>query len=523
MILQDKNVVRTAADLEKKYDFARLLGLSTNVEAAKEQLIKVENELNNMLNSLIINLGDVLDSQSSISLWFYEGIPTTSNEPYTDWVTPSDHYGDLYYDQNSGYVYKFTNTGWILQEDNNLISAMALTNVELDVSVDHERKVYFQQPTPPYWNGDWWVLEDGTLMICQISKPVGEVYEEFDFIISNRYVQTIAIKQNNTLTVLKGTVTEITEDYVKFTDLSTGGSSTIAGENISTGSIKSNNYVANTTGTKINLSDGSIDSKNFKVDSTGTITAKAGTVGSFTLNQNRLYSGTGTSTAGIGVYGSDYAFWAGSETSATAPFHVGHDGALYATNGNFTGNINAGSSLSLTAEDGTYTTFKVARQSDNNTYCGINGQSMVFYKSNIRRVYISDIMSDAFLNVLDSSGQTGATFSSAGSSNTSDIRYKENIKNIDKEKSLEFITELNPIEFTYKNSEQYHRGLSAQEVEKSLNKIGVKNEIYSINKEDGKYMLYYSELIPDLINCIKIQQEQINELKKDIKSLKEHN
>lgn len=123
-----------------------------------------------MLNSLVINLSDVLDTQSSISLWFYEGIPTTSNEPYINWATPSDHYGDLYYDQNSGYVYKYTSTGWILQTDENLINALALTNVELDVTTDHERQVFFQQPTPPYQSGDWWIQDDGTLMICQLGN-----------------------------------------------------------------------------------------------------------------------------------------------------------------------------------------------------------------------------------------------------------------------------------------------------------------------------------------------------------------
>lgn len=270
MAIQDGNVVRTAADLEKKYNFAKLLGLSKNIETNTETLIKVENELNNMLNSLVINLGDVLDTQSSISLWFYEGVPTTSNKPYTDWATPSEHYGDFYYDQNSGYVYKYTNTGWVLQTDTNLINAMALTNVELDVSTDHERQVYFSQPSPPYSSGDWWIQEDGTLMICQIGKNSG-TYEENDFINSSRYTSTVAVKQDDTLTVLKGTVTEITEDYVKFTDLSTAGSTTIAGDNITTGVIKSQNYVANTSGTKIDMSNGVIDSKNFKLDNQGNI------------------------------------------------------------------------------------------------------------------------------------------------------------------------------------------------------------------------------------------------------------
>ena len=268
MGLQDKTVVRTAADLEKKYNFAKLLGLSSNVEAQEEALMKVNNELNNMLNSLIINLGDVLDSQSDISLWFYSGKPTTSNKPYTTWTTPSDHIGDLYYDRATGYVYKYMAEGWIQQTDINLISALALTNAELDVSEDNERKVYFAQPTPPYSSGDWWILEDGTLKICQLGKNSGE-YETDDFVVSSKYTTTVATKQEDTITVLKGTVLQITEDYVKYTDLSTGGSTTIAGENITTGNIKSNNYSAGKSGTNINLTDGKISTKNVTIDDDG--------------------------------------------------------------------------------------------------------------------------------------------------------------------------------------------------------------------------------------------------------------
>ena len=270
MALQDKNVVRTAADLEKKYNFAKLLGLAKNIEVNTENIIKVENELNNMLNSLIINLGDVLDTQSSISLWFYEGVPTTSNHPYIDWATPSDHYGDFYYDQNSGYVYKYTNTGWVLQDDENLIQAMAMTNVELDVSQDHERQVYFSQPEPPYESGDWWILEDGTLMVCQIGRATGD-YQDEDFIIANKYTPTIASAEGDIITIKQGQVIKMSDTFASFTDLATGGSTTIAGENITTGSIKSQNYVQGTSGTKLDLSNGVIDSKNFKLDSSGNL------------------------------------------------------------------------------------------------------------------------------------------------------------------------------------------------------------------------------------------------------------
>jgi hypothetical protein len=70
-----------------------------------------------------------------------------------------------------------------------------------------------------------------------------------------------------------------------------------------------------------------------------------------------------------------------------------------------------------------------------------------------------------------------------------------------------------PIEFTYKaNETEYHRGLSAQEVEQVLKNNGIEKEIYEI-RENGDYSLNYSELIPDLINCIKYLTKEIEKLK----------
>lgn len=267
-------VVRTAQDLERKYNFASLLGLKKNVEITAQGLQKIENELNSMLNALVINLKDVLDSQSEISLWFYSGIPTTLNVPYTSWANPSDHIGDLYYDQSTGYVYQYKEVDgtslWEVNTSPDLVEAMAITNSETDTSLDHERKVFFDTPTIPYSNGDWWIKEDGSLFICQISKTTG-TYEEADFIDSSKYTESIAEKIGEELTILKGTVTMISENYAKFTDLATGGSTIISGDNITTGNIQSNNYIENVSGTKIALEDGTIDAKNFKVDSKGNV------------------------------------------------------------------------------------------------------------------------------------------------------------------------------------------------------------------------------------------------------------
>ena len=142
----------------------------------------------------------------------------------------------------------------------------------VDVSQDHERQVYFSQPEPPYESGDWWILEDGTLMVCQIGRATG-TYQDEDFIIANKYTPTIASAEGDIITIKQGQVIKMSDTFASFTDLATGGRTTIAGENITTGVIKSQNYVQGTSGTKIDLSNGVIDSKNFKLDSSGNVNA----------------------------------------------------------------------------------------------------------------------------------------------------------------------------------------------------------------------------------------------------------
>lgn len=237
---QNSNGVRSAQDLERKYDFASLLGLKKNLETQKQKIAKISNEINNMLNTLIINLKDVIENQSEISLWFFSGIPTTTNKPYIDWTDVSEHFGDIYYNQETGYVYQYSESGWNRNNDTNLVQAMALTNVELDTTTDHERKIYFSQPEPPYCSGDWWILEDGTLKICQLGKTEGS-YDSNDFVVSSKYTSTLATKTENTITVLKGTLIALSENAVTFEDLSTGGKTSINGSNINTGNINTDN------------------------------------------------------------------------------------------------------------------------------------------------------------------------------------------------------------------------------------------------------------------------------------------
>jgi hypothetical protein len=271
----------------------RLANYSNTLKSAEDRLVKTNDSLNIMLNSLIINLKDLLESQSDISLWFYdEDEPTTSNQPYISWTTPSDHYGDFFYSRTKGLVYQFTSSGWNKLDDATLLNALALTNAKLE-SGDHERKIFLDNPVTPYESGDWWIREDGTLYICQISRASGK-REENDYIDALKYAQAVAKATDNLVEVLKGTMITTTDSAVVYEDKATHKTTTISGDSVRTGEIISNNYVANTSGTKFNLNTGEILSKNFSIDSSGnakfkgTVEATSGTFGSIITNQGLL-------------------------------------------------------------------------------------------------------------------------------------------------------------------------------------------------------------------------------------------
>ena len=221
MVKADYNGVRTAQDLERKYDFSSILNLKQNFELQLETVNRINSELYNMLDSLILNLDGLIENQGDISLWFFYGVPTSLVEPESGWLSPDtrdDHIGDVYYDRTLGgvYIYQEDYT-WLQNYDPRLIQAMALTNAEM-AEDDNERKVYFTTPTVPYENGDWWIQTNGDLLICQVARNTG-TYIENDFVVSSLYAGTNANENNNILTIISGTVTTIKQSNDSITQL----------------------------------------------------------------------------------------------------------------------------------------------------------------------------------------------------------------------------------------------------------------------------------------------------------------
>ncbi len=223
MSKQDRQGVRTAQDLERKYDLASLVGVKQAVENSVEGINKIDKTLEEFMTSTLKTIDDIYTQiDGNITTWFYAGVPTLSNLPASDWITETlknEHLGDLYYDQDTGFAYRFSLTDgvytWVKLLDNDVAEALALANSAQDTA-DSKRRVFVAQPTPPYDNGDLW-FKNQEIYICQISKAETETYDEKDFIIATKYTDdTVATQVGDNLEVVRGTVTTIKESVDAF-------------------------------------------------------------------------------------------------------------------------------------------------------------------------------------------------------------------------------------------------------------------------------------------------------------------
>lgn len=154
------------------------------------------------------------------------------------------------------------------------------------------------------------------------------------------------------------------------TDTITGNqilAGSITADKIATDAIKSHNYISSggTQGSFLNLGDGSFQSPNLSWDANGNliaknanlsgeITATKGKIGKYTITDQWLITGSGSTASG---FGGNQAFWAGSSSSNDAPFRVGYNGKLYANGATISGDITAttGKIGDLTLKDGILT------------------------------------------------------------------------------------------------------------------------------------------------------------------------
>lgn len=211
---QDRQGVRTAQDLERKYKLAEMRKM---FELSDNTIVTINKIIENFVNTIVGTLDNfegVEDGQ--IATYFYDGTPTLETLPTSAWEDEfENHVNDMYYDREQGKAYTFTMSegvfSWVEVTDEDKIKVLAMANATRDAE-DHKRRIFLEQPLPPYDNGDLW-LKDGVIYACQISKPITEVYEKYDFILYAQYSgDTLALKVGTELEVLRGTVLKIIED-----------------------------------------------------------------------------------------------------------------------------------------------------------------------------------------------------------------------------------------------------------------------------------------------------------------------
>lgn len=150
------------------------------IDYIRDNIDKAQKDAEEYANAIIKAVGDDLQKQidGQIETWYASGVPTINNYPANEWKTNNVkdiHIGDLYYDRDSGYAYRFMLEGstykWVLIQDTDIAKALATAN--------SKRRIFTQQPTPPYDANDLWVNATyGTqykddILVCKSARLSG--------------------------------------------------------------------------------------------------------------------------------------------------------------------------------------------------------------------------------------------------------------------------------------------------------------------------------------------------------------
>ncbi|MBQ6029894.1 MAG: hypothetical protein IJL31_00130 [Oscillospiraceae bacterium] len=136
----------------------------------------------------IDEMQDQLDN--TIEYHFGNGVPTTSNAPASSWNTAElkqSHIGDVYYDDNTGYGYRWQVTSggtyyWKQMPDDAAAKALAAAAKAQDTA-DGKRRVFLSQPgtSDAYDPGDVWMHAtigsyNDEMLVCRTAKEAGAAF-----------------------------------------------------------------------------------------------------------------------------------------------------------------------------------------------------------------------------------------------------------------------------------------------------------------------------------------------------------
>lgn len=195
----------------------------STADAAKKAAESNASDLANAVSKFdgdISGLKDQIDG--AIQTWFYDGIPNALTEPEVNWTTEKDrqtHLGDLYYDNKTGFCYRYMNQNgvysWARIKDTEVTKALA-DAANAQTTANAKKRIFVTTPKPPYDIGDLWVQgSTGDIMRCQTPKLNSQAYAASDWVKASKYTDDTAVKNlSNTVErtyATKSTVNQLSD------------------------------------------------------------------------------------------------------------------------------------------------------------------------------------------------------------------------------------------------------------------------------------------------------------------------
>lgn len=195
----------------------------STADAAKKAAESNASDLANAVSKFDGDISDLKDQiDGAIQTWFYDGIPNALNEPEVNWTNEKDrqtHLGDLYYDNKTGFCYRYMNQNgvysWARIQDTDVTKALS-DAAKAQGTANAKKRIFVATPTPPYEVGDLWVQgSTGDILRCQTQKIDGQAYAEADWVKASKYTDDTAVTNlSNTVEktyATKSTVSQLSD------------------------------------------------------------------------------------------------------------------------------------------------------------------------------------------------------------------------------------------------------------------------------------------------------------------------
>lgn len=511
MSKQDKCGVRTASDLERKYDFSNLTGKSISNTRLEEQV----RLLNQTLTQFVANTNtrfEELEDIERVVTHFYSGVPTLSNEPAISWETEEqkeEHIGDLYYDTDNKHLYLFKSTDGVYEwvectgggtsnGEEDLTGHTTLTNnphnvTASQVGLGNVPNVATNDQTPTYTeNTSVTALTSGEKLTVAFGKIAKAITDFISHLANKSNPHGVTASQ-----VGLGNVNN-TSDANK--PISTAVQNALNGK---ANSSHTHSYAAtNHTHSYLPLSGGTL---------TGTL--------------------TGASAIGYSV----------AYTTEVGMFCKWRDGANH--------NLITRSTDGLTSLFGwngtsSYATVGVLRGSEVRLACGNHAGTSWDQQANVLGLKVVSSVpyvrpgKTGTMCLGSSSYRWKGIYSAASVSVSSDRRTKNNINYDVREELMDLVYNSKPVSFNYNHDELNikHYGMIAQDVRDYLinnnlelfaglgiNMVNEERECSNLyeNEDVVFYSMKYEQYVPALISVAQEQKIKLDSIKEEMQQLKE--